>query len=344
MASAPPLAPAQPSRAASILQAIARAYFARERQRLGITAEEREAQAAATTDLVKRAQLARLAQEMELAPAEAGLRTRLIEAQIRNYDEPNRLPPAAPKPPNVGSFEDYVIQKYGARPTAEQIADARRVYQQADDRPRAASTTILPYVVSIGGQPTVIDRRTGKPVEGVQPAPTAAERNVAAGATAAQQAQRLARQRAAPVLQDLGSRVLTANLGSRGGLGARIRGMGRSAAGSMGMDSAADLYNTGVRGFVPLFARAVGHVGVLTELDVKRTEDLFPRFGADAEDVVREKLARLNRIMTGQEPLPFQFEHPKYDAGGITQQPGGDAATPPSADDDADPLGILGGR
>lgn len=77
----------------SILAAIARAYFARERQRLGITAEERATRESDTGDLVKRAQLAHLAQQMGFAPAEQELHTRLTEAQIRNLDEPNRLPP-----------------------------------------------------------------------------------------------------------------------------------------------------------------------------------------------------------------------------------------------------------
>lgn len=46
--------------------------------------------------------------------------------------------PVAPieKPPSVGSFEDFVTAKYGPRPTPEQIVEARKSYQQADDRPR----------------------------------------------------------------------------------------------------------------------------------------------------------------------------------------------------------------
>lgn len=47
-------------------------------------------------------------------------------------------PPKVEKPPTapaVGSFEDYVTRKYGASPTPDQITEARKVYQQADDRP-----------------------------------------------------------------------------------------------------------------------------------------------------------------------------------------------------------------
>lgn len=48
------------------------------------------------------------------------------------------LPATPPKvtPPSVGSFEDYVTRKYGPSPTPEQITEGRKVYQQADDRPR----------------------------------------------------------------------------------------------------------------------------------------------------------------------------------------------------------------
>jgi len=48
-------------------------------------------------------------------------------------------PPKEPEtgqPPNVGSFEDYVVRRFGPTPTFEQITQARKDYQQADDRPR----------------------------------------------------------------------------------------------------------------------------------------------------------------------------------------------------------------
>jgi hypothetical protein len=43
--------------------------------------------------------------------------------------------------PNVGSFEDYVIRSFGDNPTPQQIAQARKVYMQADDRPVAAGAS-----------------------------------------------------------------------------------------------------------------------------------------------------------------------------------------------------------
>lgn len=41
----------------------------------------------------------------------------------------------------VGSFEDYVTRAYGNTPTPQQIVQARKDYQQADDRPRISVTT-----------------------------------------------------------------------------------------------------------------------------------------------------------------------------------------------------------
>lgn len=41
-------------------------------------------------------------------------------------------PTAAQQPPNVGSFEDFLLQKYGPRPTAEQIEQGRRTYNPVD--------------------------------------------------------------------------------------------------------------------------------------------------------------------------------------------------------------------
>lgn len=47
-------------------------------------------------------------------------------------------PVDTPPPPTVGSFEDYVTQKFGPRPTAEQITEARRTYGDAGRAPNVS--------------------------------------------------------------------------------------------------------------------------------------------------------------------------------------------------------------
>lgn len=66
-------------------------------------------------------------------------------------------------------------------------------------------------------------------------------------------------------------------------------------------------YETIIQGFTPLFARAVGHSGVLTEKDEARTRMLFPVLsgpGADTRSEAVRKLQRLQKIMNGQEVVP----------------------------------------
>jgi len=59
-------------------------------------------------------------------------------------EEAGTFYPSVPKASDtaaVGSFEDYVVRRFGSAPTAEQITQARKDYQQADDRPRITVNT-----------------------------------------------------------------------------------------------------------------------------------------------------------------------------------------------------------
>ncbi len=320
------------------LEDLARAYLEHERNRLGIPHEEQVALKSADDSLESRAKTALATQELGFGPANNAAALDLTGARAAESRSSAHLqdvqagmggyrPTNPPQPPNVGSFEDYMVryaQGKGIDPknlTPADIEAGRKAYQQADDRPRQASISLqLPM--------PVLDKRTGQMTYATREdvlahpdmygvPPTTAERNVASGSTAAIQTRKMAQERAIPILQDLGSRITTLNQGKEGGLIDRAEGVARGVGSKVGLDPATDLYRTGIRGFVPLFARAVGHTGVLTELDVQRTEELFPRVG-DAEDVTAEKMARIQRIMTGKEPQPFQFEYPEYDSSGVT--------------------------
>ncbi len=54
--------------------------------------------------------------------------------------------------PNIGSFDDFVIRKYGQNPTSDQIIKARREYGQADDR-ASQPATIVVQTVDENGRP-----------------------------------------------------------------------------------------------------------------------------------------------------------------------------------------------
>jgi hypothetical protein len=310
------------------LSKLAQVFMQSEADRTGLTARKTAEAQALQERAMQQAKLRQIMQELELRPAESAAEVDLRQAQAegaRALAGSRETPkPATPHyetdaqgnvvaivPQPDGTFKATPVGRVGTpqRPSPPSIA----IIQGPDgpmrvDRrnPNAAATPI----VGADGAP-------------LPPAPTVAQRNAEAGVTAGQLAKSQAKQAAAPILQDLGARITSLNAGSTGGLWSRAGGVVDSLQGKLGMDPAADLYHTGIRGFVPLFARSVGHVGMLTEQDVQRTELLFPRLGESA-DVTREKLARLNRIMTGQEPVPFQWSQPALDANGITQ----DSITP----------------
>jgi len=95
-------------------------------------------------------------------------------AKLSELQQFAQLPVGKPQgktrtPAAAGSFEDYVAKKYGEAPTPEQIIEARKVYNQADDR--APKVTIntgddkLPkqeWVIR-DGAPTPIQVGTARP-------------------------------------------------------------------------------------------------------------------------------------------------------------------------------------
>jgi hypothetical protein len=110
----------------------------------------------------------------------------------------------------------------------------------------------------------------------------------------------------------LTNRIFTKSAPSGGmaGVRAKASGLGDVVGSATGYSPDPQMYSSQIRGFVPIFARSVGHSGVLTELDVKRTEALFPRFG-ESKEMAQRKMARLNAIMSGKESVPAGVFEPR---------------------------------
>lgn len=157
----------------NVLETIARTFLTRERDRLGITGHEQAAQSAQLQDMVRQAQIAKALQDLELGPAEQesqiGLRTAqtaAAQAQAESYLALAGQREAGGPPPNTGSFEDYVIRKFGQRPTPEQIEQARKLYNQADDRPRQGPST----VITSTAESNILNRLVGQWDKAISPA------------------------------------------------------------------------------------------------------------------------------------------------------------------------------
>lgn len=90
----------------------------------------------------------------------------------------------------------------------------------------------------------------------------------------------------------------------------KVAGWSAGVSNVLGLAPDVDVYQSQVEGFMPLFARAVGHTGVLTEKDVARTERLFPRVG-DTRQVAERKLRRIEAIIGGKEAVPAGLFEPQ---------------------------------
>ena len=204
--------------------------------------------------------------------------------------------PAAPEAPQVGSFEDYVTQRFGARPTPAQMTQARKDYKQSDDRP------LVPVVIQTGAGPQLLDRttQTASAITGPEGtpiglAPTEGERN-----------ERRQYSKAKPIFEAISELSERINTGQ--GALAKLTGSVARAKASVNLNDDVAEYESLISGFTPMIARAVGHTGVLTEPDVQSVKRMFPTPG-DSQSLRDRKIARLFQLMGAIE--------------GVTASPGG---------------------
>lgn len=219
-------------------------------------------------------------------------------------------PPKPKEPAAVGSFEDYVVRKHGANPTPAQIAQARKEYQQADDRPYRDP---VPIVVMTGDGPQLVNRKAGtasqitdQEGQALGLAPTSEQRNKVAATSRAQ-----------PVLDSIDE--LSEKINVNQGAYAKMAGGAAKLAAKANLDDDVSEYNAVVSGFTPMLARMVGHTGVLTEQDVQSVRAMLPQPG-DSKNVRDRKIARIHKILGAQggggQDSSVKVERVYYDANG----------------------------
>ena len=105
---------------------------------------------------------------------------------------------------------------------------------------------------------------------------------------------------AAPVLAEM--RALADEIFKSDWWSANFVGAWDTAMGAANKNEAVKEYRALVRGFSPMIARAIGHTGVLTDVDLDRTEDLFASIGllgTDSRAIAKAKFDRVERLMQG---------------------------------------------
>jgi hypothetical protein len=98
-------------------------------------------------------------------------------------------------------------------------------------------------------------------------------------------------------------KVKTTGIFANEGVYARIKGWWRSGMAYANYDPAVAEYQALLIGFSPILARSIGHTGVLTQVDVDSTVQLFPKLGEGRDEALR-KLENVMLIMSGKLPAP----------------------------------------
>jgi hypothetical protein len=112
-----------------------------------------------------------------------------------------------------------------------------------------------------------------------------------------------ARESAQTVLGEIDKMSRQINTGAGGLMGpvTTATGMLRRKGAQWNIDNLVNEYESTINGFVPMIARAVGHVGVLTQQDVDSVKGLFPQV-TDNQQLAKDKMERVYRILSNVPP------------------------------------------
>lgn len=220
----------------------------------------------------------------ELQPTPEQARMARSEAEIRAMGGtlgPNGqvvLPPQAPREAQPTEWS-ILMQAAGGDPT--KALQLRRQQQ--------AASPLAPVVVQTPEGPAVLNRDTltAQPItmggKTVGPAPSAMER---------MDSRKFAK--SAPILRGIGE--LSERINTLQGVVAKATGEVERQKARVNLNDDVAEYEALISGFTPMIARALGHIGVLTEQDVQSVKALFPRPG-DSRTLRDRKINRMMGII-----------------------------------------------
>ena len=111
-------------------------------------------------------------------------------------------------------------------------------------------------------------------------------------------------QKAQPVIDGIAELSEKINTGQA--VAAKISGQIEKAKAMANLNDDVSEYDAMVSAFTPLLARAVGHVGVLTELDVQSVRKMFPA-PPDSKSLRDRKVARLKSIFGSVQEATYTY-------------------------------------
>jgi hypothetical protein len=200
---------------------------------------------------------------------------------------------AEPRPENLTPLESYLkqaneehVKATGAPMNAAQVKAATREYNLETTRaPQAMGSQVVVPVQQPDGSVTY-ELRSGS--IGAKAPDPAEQRNRYAAA-----------KRADIVIDSIGE--LSERINVNEGALATIKGATEQAKAKINLSDDVAEYEAVVATFVPLLARAVGHTGVLTQLDVDSVKQMLPS-PRNSKALRDRKMERIRLLMAGMNP------------------------------------------
>ncbi len=200
----------------------------------------------------------------KMFPEEGSLQAREIEAQISGFQARSRMLDA-----QAGLFQARAANPEAFRAGASFIGPTVRVWD-----PQSS-------------QEYIVDKRTGNRV-GLA-APPASMRGTA-------QMGQMAKQMIGNPDQEDSIWALAAKINQTAGIAGRAIGLGRRGAAALGEDPDVQVYQDQLAGMASRLAKAFGESGRLSDQDIMRTVNMFPRIG-DSPEVTDRKMQRVSSLI-----------------------------------------------
>ena len=202
------------------------------------------------------------------------------------------------------SERNIQVNDMGPREVMEALSQGRDMLRE-EDRDR-----VIPIItMNSEGNPITAYRRESDVVNKAFPRPKGSEGQAANALDSARQIYPRLKELSVGI-KGMGEWEGEGGIFTTEGWRALLSGAAKSARAKLNLDLDLAEYNSAVQGFIPTFARAVGHTGVLTELDVEKTRGLFPLPG-DSRALALRKLKNIEMLMEGEARLAPDWWDPR---------------------------------
>lgn len=246
--------------------------------------------------------------------------------------------PSMMKHPATGSFEDFVIRKYGDNPSPAQLEDARKIWAEQGHVTVNVPKDKRKWVTKKNKDGST--ERVFITEEEIATAPPGLYSDIKQQAPKADSKGLETARRMVGTLGDPDSIMsLVTRINTHEGVAGRVTGLIQKGKAALGTANDVQLYQDQLAGFASQLAKAFGESGRLSDQDIQRTTNMFPRVG-DGAKLTTRKMLRIYKMLEVDPAAVLEAIHggaPLPDVpGGAAPGPAAPGAGPTTITSDAE--------